>query len=57
MVAQEHTILGTIEKMWRLVFYTSRAMTLTEQGFSKVEGESLSVPSGIRTNKKYLYGT
>ena len=32
-------------------------MTLTEQGYSKVEGESLSVLTGVRTNKRYLYGT
>ena len=50
-VAQEHTLPESTDTVWRPVFYTSRAMTLTEQGYSKVEGESLSVLTGVRTNK------
>ena len=57
IVAQEHKIPESTEKVWRPVFYTKRAMPLTEQGYSKVEGESLSVLTLIRTNKRYLYGT
>ena len=39
------------------MLYTSRAMTPTEQGYSKVEGELVGVLNGVRTNNRYLYGT
>ena len=47
---------GSTDTAWRPVFYTSRALTKTEQNYSKVEGESLGVLTGILTNKRYLYG-
>ena len=47
-VAQLHKIPGSSEEAWRPVHYTSRALTKTEQGYSKVEGESLGVLSGIK---------
>ena len=40
---------------WRPVYHTSRALTKAEQGYGKVDGESLAVYSGIITNKRYLY--
>ena len=36
--------------------HSSRALTETEQGYSKVEGESLGVLYGVKKHKKYLYG-
>ena len=42
---------------WRPVYHTSRALTKAEQGYGKIDGESLSVYSGIITNRRYLYGT
>ena len=37
--------------------YTARAKEKPEKGYSKVEGESLAVLSGIKSNKMYLQGT
>ena len=54
-IAQEHQVPDSTDKAWRPVFYTSRALTKTEQNYSKVEGESLGVLTGILTNKRYLY--
>ena len=56
-VAQEHEVPEIMEKAWRPVNHTSRALTSAEQGYSKVEGESLAVYSQIMTNRRYLYGT
>ena len=36
-------------KDWRPVLYTGRSLTETEKRYSKVEGESLGVLTGIRT--------
>ena len=55
--AQEYMILGSKEKVCRPVFYKSRTMTLTEQAYSKLKGEPLSVLTGIRMNRRYLYET
>ena len=55
-VAQEYDIPGTTQKAWRPVHHTSRSLTPTEQGYSKVEGESLAVYSQMVTNRRYLYG-
>ena len=54
-IVQDHELPDTMEKAWRPVNHTSRALTLTEQGYSKVEGESLAVYSQIMTNRRYLY--
>ena len=56
-IVQDHELPDTMEKAWRPVNHTSRALTTTEQGYSKVEGESLAVYSQIMTNRRYLYGT
>ena len=55
-VAQNHGQLGA-QDSWRPVHYSSRSLTETEAGYSKVDGESLGVLSGILNNKMYLYGT
>ena len=54
-IAQELEVPGIMEKAWRPVNHTSRALTSAEQGYSKVEGESLAVYSQIMTNRRYLY--
>ena len=56
-IALEHQVPGSTDTAWRPVFYTSRALTKTEHNYSKVEGESLGVLTGILTNKRYSYGT
>ena len=56
-IAQKHVLSDTMEEAWRPVNHTGRALTTTEQGYSKVEGESLAVYSQIMTNRRYLYGT
>ena len=56
-IVQEHEVPEIMEKAWRPVNHTSRAVTSAEQGYSKVEGESLAVYSQIMTNRRYLYGT
>ena len=43
--------------VYRPVHHSSRVLTETEQRYGKVEGESLAVLSGIKSNKMYLYGT
>ena len=55
-VAQQHEVTDTMEKAWRPNNHSSRALTSTEQRYSKVEGESLAVYSQIMTNRRYLYG-
>ena len=42
---------------WRPVYYTERLLMDRKKIYSKVEGESLGVLAGLRTNRKYLYGT
>ena len=42
--------------VWRPVNHTSRAKTQAEMNYGKVDGESLGVLSGIKSNKMYLYG-
>ena len=56
-IAQEHEVPEIMEKAWRPVNHTSRALTSAEQGYSMVEGESLAVYSQIMTNRRYIYGT
>ena len=45
------------EEAWRPVNYTGRTKTKTEKKYSKVEGESLGVLTGIKMNKTYVAGT
>ena len=45
------------EEAWRPVNYTGRMKTKTEKKYSKVEGESLGVLTGIKMNKTYVAGT
>ena len=56
-VAQRYDEAGETEPVYRPVTYTSRALKKAERGYSKVEGESLAVLSGIMSNKQYLYET
>ena len=56
-VAQKYEEIGQIEPEWRTVMHNSRALTKAEQGYGKMEGESLAILSGIKVNKEYLYGT
>ena len=56
-VTQRYDVPGKREPEWRPVTHTSRALKAAEKSYSKVEGESLGVLSGIMTNKMYLYGT
>ena len=56
-VTQWHTVQGSKEDAWRPVEHASRAVTETEQGYSKVEGELLGILYGAKKHKKYLYGT
>ena len=51
------TVVQLHGRDWRPVLYTGRSLKDTEKRYSKVEGESLGVLTGIRTNRKYLYGT
>ena len=56
-VAQEYEVEGVDHSVWRPVNYTSRAKTVAEKDYGKVDGESLGVLSGILSNRMYLYGT
>ena len=56
-VAQQHAMPNTDQTVWRPVCYASRALTKAEIDYSKTEGESLAVYTGISHNRKYLYGT
>ena len=42
--------------VWKPVNYTARAKEKPEKGYSKVEGESLALMSGIKANKMFLQG-
>ena len=50
-------MIGENKKQWRMVYHTSRALTKAEQNYGKIEGESLALFSGTKTNSRYLYGT
>ena len=56
-VAQLHEIPGSNEEAWKPVQYVSRALTKTEEGYSRVDGESLGILSGVKVHKQYLNGT
>jgi len=47
----------TGDAVYRPVHHNSRVLTPTEERYGKVEGESLAVLTGIKTNRMYLYGT
>ena len=42
---------------WKAVHHKSRSPIPAERNYSKPEGESLAIYSGIKMNKQYLYGT
>ena len=42
---------------WKAVHHKSRSLIPAEQGYSKVEGESLDIYSGVKMQRQYLYGT
>ena len=42
---------------WKVVHHKSRSLIPAEEGYSKVEGESLAIYSGVKMNNQYLYGT
>ena len=56
-VAQRYEKIGEKEEVYRPVAYNSRSLKEAEKSYSKVEGESLAVLSGIMANRQYLYGT
>ena len=56
-IAQAYEVEGERKDQWRTVYHTGRALTKAEQNYGKIEGESLAVYSGIKTNSRYLYGT
>ena len=56
IVAQRYEMEGIDHPVWRPVNHTSRAKTKTEMNYGKVDGESLGVLTGIKSNKMYLYG-
>ena len=55
-VAQKYEVEGLDHPVWRPVNHTSRAKTTAEMNYGKVDGESLGVLTGIKSNKMYLYG-
>ena len=42
---------------WKAIHHKSRSLIPAEENYSKVEGESLAVYSGVKMHKQYLYGT
>ena len=42
---------------WKAVHHKSRILIPAERNYSKPEGESLAIYSGIKMNRQYLYGT
>ena len=56
-VAQEYNVDGVDHPVWRPVHHTSRAKTKCEQNYGKVDGESLGLLTGIKSNRMFLYGT
>ena len=55
-VAQKYELEGLDHPVWRPVNHTSRAKTGAEMHYGKVDGESLGILTGIKSNKMYLYG-
>ena len=55
-VAQQHLVEGMDHSVWRPVAYNSRAKTVAELGYGKVDGDSLAIMSGMLSNRMYLYG-
>ena len=55
--AHDHPDKDLREKVWRPVNYTARSKTKAEKKYSKVEGESLGLLTGVKANKMYLAGT
>jgi hypothetical protein len=56
-VAQGYDVVGQRDPQYRPVHHSSRSLTKAEKGYGKVEGESLAVLTGIKTNSRFLYGT
>ena len=56
-VAQGYKVGGQTQLQWRSVYHNSRALTKAELNYQKIEGESLAVFSGIKSNQRYLLGT
>ena len=56
-VAQQYVDEATGDVVYRPVHHNSRVLTPTEERYGKVEGESLALLSGIKSNRMYLYGT
>ena len=50
-VAQKYKLEGMDHPVWRPVHHTSRAKTPAEMNYGKVDGESLGVLTGIKSNK------
>ena len=55
-VAQGYEVPNQREKQWRTVHHTGRSLQQSEKGYTKMEGESLGIYSGILMNKRYLHG-
>ena len=55
-LAQKQHVEGIDHQVWRPIHHRSRAKTLSELNYGKVDGESLRVLTGIKSNKMYLYG-
>ena len=55
-VAQQYNVEGMDHPVWRPVHYSSRAKTVAECNYGKVDGESLGVLSGVLSNRMYLAG-
>ena len=55
-VAQIQEIQGVDHSVWRPVNHTSRSKTVSELNYGKVDGESLGILTGIKSNKMYLHG-
>ena len=56
-VAQRYEDEKTGDVVYRPVHHNSRALTETEAKYGKVEGESLAVAFGVKSNRTYLYGS
>ena len=55
-VAQKYTIEGIDHPVWKRMNHMSWTKTASKQTYGKVDGESLGVLSGIKSNNIYLYG-
>ena len=56
-LTQEYEVPGFREVQHRPVYHNSRALTKAEQGYGKIDGESLAILSGVKSNSRFLYGT